>query len=250
MSNDDERDYAEEHYNARLLDDETDPEDDERDTPRLDTLLSSEGPEEYTPRQFRPPGEGTYTRGDHRTRALADADMARRSDPEFAPGLGFAALTHAVLALSAPAGPAPADEDGEDEPPQILPKLAALLQERQRATGMKFGEWARQQQARETPAQSELRRRIEDDYHQKTADAGSAWRQRAIEAEAALTAIGGILLSGPVYTASALKDIERILRTAGRQADRLPARYRPDTPEGAAWKEGYETAVRNLQGPA
>ena len=84
--------------------------------------------------------------------------MASRSEPEFAPGPGFAALTHAVLALTTP---------GPDE---------------------------------------------------------GAWRQRAVEAEAALTAIGGVLSEfGPrgSVTKGVLGDIERILRVSGQQSDRL-----------------------------
>jgi hypothetical protein len=160
MNNNDERDYEEEQFNRHLLDDETDPED-ERDTPRLDALLSSENPEgeyyeeNYTPHQFRPPGEGEYTRAGHRAQALHLAGMADRSDPEFAPGLGFAAVTHAVLALSAPARP----EEG-------------------------------------------------------------TWRQRAVEAEAALTTIGSVL-ANPGYPGNKLEEVERILRVSGQQADKL-----------------------------
>jgi hypothetical protein len=212
MSNDDERDYAEEQFNRHLLDDEIDPEDG-RDTPRLDALLSSEDPEEdgyqhytpadlesdsfgtdpdgeeyteaeldamaarnrelmdtppggYTPRQFTPPGEGEYTRSDHRAQALADAGMAERSEPEFAPGHGFSALTHAVLALSAP--------DPETD---------------------------------------------------------NGWRERAIEAEAALTAIGGTLARQDSMS-PALEEIGRILRVSGQQSDAIIARYRPEPPAG------------------
>ena len=166
---------------------------DERDTPRLDALLSSEDPEDeeydtgslaredarnawhpgperdrWHP-QLSPDdpendmfhryagGSKPASRSGHRTQAMHFAGMAERSDPAFVPGLGFAGLIHAVLALSAPAGP----EEG-------------------------------------------------------------TWRQRATEAEAALTTIGGVLADRN-YGRKTSRDIEieRILRVSGQQADQL-----------------------------
>lgn len=131
MNNDDERDFEEEEFNRRLMHDDWPP-------PWFGAIKSG----------------SPANRAGHRTAALHLAGMAERSDPEFVPGLGFAALTHAVLALSAPAEPEP-----------------------------------------------------------------DSWRQRAIEAEAALTAIGGILAKPghPDHEA----DILHVIRTAGRAADRL-----------------------------
>ena len=209
MSNDDERDYAEEQHNAHLLDDETDPED--------------YVPEGYAPRHFRPPGEGTYTKSDHRTQALADADMASRSDPEFAPGLGFAALTHAVLALSAPASP----EEGGAWHQRVTEAEAALITIGGIIGNADFVPVKRllediervlreSRQRRRRGAQTPVTPAVPAPEHEPD----DTWRQRAIEAEAALTAIGGIL-GNPGYPGNKLEEAERILRTAGREADRL-----------------------------
>ena len=124
MDNDEQRDYAEEQYNRHLLDDETDPDEDqesERDTPRLNALL--------------------------------------REDLNL-----------------------------------VLPRIEHQIT-------LTWDEMAAIRRLR--------------------AAVSSTWRQRAEEAEAALTAIGGIL-ANPGYP-DPIGDIERILRTSGKQAKRFTA---------------------------
>jgi hypothetical protein len=66
------------------------------------------------------------------------------------------------------------------------------------------------------------------------------WQQRAIEAEAALTTIGGIVASFTSWAGtdpnqdalSCLSEITRVLRVSGQQSDEIIARYRPEPPAG------------------
>ena len=267
VNNDDERDYEEEAYNQRILDTgdgEAGP-DEDRDTPRLDALLhdTSEDPEgeggfctrhsEDAPcskctqddgtrviafrvpvrtgrnvtdkmaltgirqimarswKRLTPmselagpvtviPEEAPGTRDSHRTAAISVLSRWEGNPVE-------AALTHAVLALSAPAEP-----DDNTCPPCAGTGMIVKMYEDSAPEPWRPGSYA-----------DGVVRDCENCGGGGLRRPDSGWRQRAVDAEAALTEIGGVMTS----PRPDLVAIDRILREAGQEADRLmpPARW-------------------------
>jgi len=197
MSNDDdERDYAEEQFNRHLLDDEEDP----GDVPGTRVIV------------FRVPVRA----GAHITDEMALGDINRI----------IIRAWRRLTPMSDLAGPV-----------TVIPDASPLDQVPPWHTGPEWSGWRRSDLNHRAIALhlAGMAERSDPEFVSGMGFAGlihavlalsapatpdSTWRQRAVEAEAALTAIGGIV-SDPRYPGNKKEDIEHILRESGKRADKL-----------------------------
>ena len=160
------------------------------------------------------PGGRTVTRQGHRAAALqllqywSDSDAQDFSTPRERDQDNLAAaLTQAVLALSAPAEEAPETEEGDWR--QRAAEVAANV------WPDPLGVWTAPQAAAAKVMKTYILSALASGPEPE-----GTWRRRAVEAEAALTAIGGVIRGYQNFPSEidVVGEIERILRTSGRNA--------------------------------